>query len=311
MSFPVATVFLVVPLTRVSRYSLLYSSLTTPGYTIRTMFHGAVMNDQPEEMSSAPRKPVTTGLLRFFVLPPVEKRRMIGGIIKKYNYPDFSTEADDTYIYYLVMKYSFFVSSFFSILYWVSYAFHTRLSLFFFTIDVWHYNILARAGTWLEAHGEPGDFVRYSPVASMICSYPFVVGTAVLLIFIPYAWLLFWANVDFDATDLLHWDQALVQKKKGDPHALFKAALKSLLVYLAGFFVSFGLPFMVLHYYPFLEQSGGLFVLILCGFSWLYAIGMSSIVFCYAISYQLKEKRGPFFRNNSPRSCQQREGENS
>src|SRR6266849_2560921 len=99
------------------------------------------MNDQVEETET--QKPVRTGFLRFFVLPPVEKRRMVGGVIKQYNYPNFTKEADDTYIYYLVMKYSFFVAAFFSFLYWVSYIFKTKLNLFFFTIDVWHYNFLA------------------------------------------------------------------------------------------------------------------------------------------------------------------------
>ena len=108
------------------------------------------------------------------------------------------------------MKYSFFVTTTFSFLYWASYAYHTSFNLFFFTIDVWHYNFLARAIAWLTSHEKDtlGHLAQYSVVLSMACSYQFVVGTTLLIIFVPYAWTLFRANIDLDTFDLLHLEPA-------------------------------------------------------------------------------------------------------
>ena len=42
-------------------------------------------------------------MFNMFKLPPVSERRTIGGIIKKFNYPDFTKEADGPLIFIILL----------------------------------------------------------------------------------------------------------------------------------------------------------------------------------------------------------------
>jgi hypothetical protein len=178
----------------------------------------------------------------------------------------------------------------------VSYAGHISFNLLFSTIDVWRYNWLARFLAW---HPEKGHLTDHSFVLAMICSYPLVVSPVLLLIIIPYAWLLFRANIDLDTCDLLHWNRALVEKKGGDPDKLLKACKKSFWQWVSSLFITFGLPDFWLQNMPSLEQSRFLYVVMLAFYTWFYAVSMTSIVLCYATYQQLRAKRGPFFTSKT------------
>jgi hypothetical protein len=235
-----------------------------------------------------------------FTLPPVSQRRMIGGIIQKHAYPGYTKEADDTYIYYLIMKYSFFVTTMLSLLYWGSYANHTSFNFFFFNIDVWHYNFLARVLAALFSHDKsnPGHLVHYSVVLSMICSYSVVVVTVLFVIFVPYAWALFRANIDLDAIDLAHCNKQLFGKISNNQEELPKAYKKSFYVYLIGMFGAFALPMFFLGHHLFLENSTTFFVTFLCFYAGIFSYGIAGVVMCFAVYRQLKQKRGPRFQSN-------------
>ena len=106
-------------------------------------------------------------MFNIFELPPVSQRHMIGGPVKGIFYPpSFTAAADDTYIHYLIMRNSFVVSVIFAAVYFIAAALNTTFNFYFFSIN-----------------GSGPDFF-----SNMIFSYPFVVPTILLLIFVPYGW---------------------------------------------------------------------------------------------------------------------------
>jgi hypothetical protein len=222
---------------------------------------------------------------------------MIGGMIKRANFPLFSRESDDTYIYYLIWKISIVTSSLISFLYGLSWAYQRSVSVGFFQIDVWHYNGLARlvAGIPHSPSDREHHFYEYSFVLQTVCSYPFLTAMVLLSICVPLAWLFFRANIDLDTFDLLHWNQELVSKKGGDPEVLQKVHRKSLYQWLFGLLVLSGLPLFFLRQHHSLEQSPGFFLVILVAFAWLDATGATNAILCFAIFNQLRNKRGPRF----------------
>jgi hypothetical protein len=204
---------------------------------------------------------------------------MVEGRVKKIFYSHLQKEADDAYIFYLVMKNSFFVAGFFSILYWASYTFDIRFDFILFSIYV-----------------EQTGFVR-----SMIWSYPFVVSTVLLIIFVPYGWLLLRENIDFNTYDLLWWNHVLLKQTKGDRKKLMKTFRFVFVVSLIVMYGAFGLPELILRYriYEHLNESYAFFLIVLTFYTWIYSAITYVFVLSAASYWQHWKRLGPRYQQEN------------
>jgi hypothetical protein len=228
-------------------------------------------------------------LLRFFVLPSVEKRQMVFGFVKRSFNPPLSTDYEDTYIYYLLIERSFFVTVAFSVCLWASYVFQKSFNLCFFTIYV-----------------NPADLAR-----SVGWTYWRVVSPTLFLIFLPYGWLLFRSNIDLNTYDLLHWQVRLKedQKKRGRVLArmLVAVGVCAIMPYAA-----WDVPNYIIREYdtgfgkianlPSLHTSYTFFLMTLVFLAWLFSIIPTIAVMGCAIGYQHLRCLGPRYRSNTSSS---------
>jgi hypothetical protein len=215
-------------------------------------------------------------ITRFFKLPPVEKRQMVEGNIREIFFPNLRKEEDDTYIYYLIMTRSFIVAAMFAMLYWISFTYSTTFDLFVFEINVDHAD----------------------PVRSMAQSYSFVVSTALLLIFLPYGWLLFRVNIDLGACDLVRWNRVMREKTGMERHKLMKQYLLGILLLLTIMYTAFCVPKLILSYkvWQQLKYAKVFFISLLIFYTWLFSSATSAIVMCGATFFQHWRRIGPQYR---------------
>jgi hypothetical protein len=201
---------------------------------------------------------------------------MLEGRVRNIFYPYLRKDYDDTYIYYLVMKNSFFVAGFFSILYWASYTFDIHIDLLLFSIYV-----------------EQTGFVR-----SMIWSYPFIVSTLLLILFLPYGWLLFRENINFETHDLLWWNHAMLVKTKGDRTKILKSYRFLFLASLTSMYVLFARPELMLRYniHEHLNNSYVFFCIVLFLFALICAGATYALVLSAAVYWQHWKRLGPHYQ---------------
>jgi hypothetical protein len=215
--------------------------------------------------------------LRLFVLPVVQERRMPGGLLKAFCYPRFSKESDDTYIYYLLIIRGLVVSSFISLLYWISYAWDIRIRLGLFTI-----------------HIDPNNALQ-----SMLDGYFIPVATIQLVIFLSYGWLLFRANIDLNTIDLLHWNSRLVQRVNGNRDRLLTSSLITTLVaFAASYFVCGPVAYLV-DMHPGINNSSATLLGFLIFYAWIYSALPCAIVVGAATAYQQWRRLGPRYHQQS------------
>jgi hypothetical protein len=222
-----------------------------------------------------------TGPLSWFVLPPVEKRHIAQGSLKRLTSPRFTAEADDGYIYYLLYKYSWLVGSTFSLMYGLSYCLRVSFKFYFFTIRI-----------------DPRDVIH-----SVMWSYPFVVPTVLFSIFLPLGWLLLRVNVDLNSYELRRWDEAIGSSACVSRGKLLRKYFAFVVFFLAGPYMCFGYPYMILKHYPDLHDSGLLFVLLMAFDTWIDATSVYVVVMGAAIFYQHWKRLGPCYRDISDLSC--------
>lgn len=76
-------------------------------------------------------------LHKLLKLPPLEERKMSQGLLRRVFLPwQFTKRSDDTYIYYLCARTSFFVTGALLFLHWISLVFQIEINLLFFTITL-------------------------------------------------------------------------------------------------------------------------------------------------------------------------------
>jgi hypothetical protein len=216
-------------------------------------------------------------LLRRFVLPPVEERRMIGFIKASY-FRRLRKDNDDTYIYYLLIEWSLLVTALFALCLLASGIFHMSFPFYFFTI-----------------YTNPDDLAR-----SVGWTYSRVVSTTLLLIFLPYAWLLFRANIDFNTRDLLHWqDRSTEQQRRGN--VLWQMLVDSSVCLMVAY-CSWSVPDYFIGKHPSLQTSYTFFLVTLACLTWLYSAIPVMVVMGCAISYQHLRRLGPRYNSCSLRN---------
>jgi hypothetical protein len=228
-------------------------------------------------------------LLRYFILPPVEKRNKVIGLAV--NLPR-DKARNDIYIYYLVWKYSTLIAAASSLLYFASYYFHTSFNFLFFKIDVWHYNFLASSTASMRSHSSPHRFTAYSFVLSMVCSYSIVVSSTLLVVVIPYAWLLFRANVDLHTLDVQSAYPAFAKALNNDIGKMAKNVRRVYKANIVLLPLAFAAPAMFLLRVDFLEQSILFFVATLCFYTCVYGQMLFFIVFAYTVHRTLQTQFG-------------------
>jgi hypothetical protein len=220
-------------------------------------------------------------VLRFFVLPPVDQRRMVNGIIKAKCYPLFSTEADDTYIYYLLLRLSFFIVAMFSFLLLASEAFKTQFTFYLFTVSV-NPNDLAESAAWV---------------------YSRVVSTMLFVVCLPYGLLLFRANMDFNCFDLLHWNVRLSDEQKRGWPILWRMFVAVGAIFIPAYCSLDATAYVISEYdfaahsmrgeSPSLGTSYMFFTMTLAFYTWIYSFIPMIVVEGCSIGYQHLRRLGP------------------
>ena len=163
-------------------------------------------------------------MFNLFKLPPVSERRMIGGKIQQWFYPNSRVDRDDDYIYYLLLRNSFALTSVFSIPYVISFISGHPIDLYFMTISV-----------------DPDD-------KAMSIGYAFSqrIASLVLTVLLLYAWLLFKANIDMRSFDLLARAPKFAERMAGKRWKIIKWSLILAIVAFLGMFGAFAGPAWIL-----------------------------------------------------------------
>lgn len=136
-----------------------------------------------------------------FTLPPPEKRRMVGEPVRKWFFQNFTTQSNDTYIYYLTFKYSFILCLIFSALNWLSYNFGIEFDFGLFAIAI------------------PKE--EFNKI--FLFSYPLYTSAVLALIVLPFCYGLFRRNVDWKNFDPTWWIDAR-RKKMADVPMRFRSS---------------------------------------------------------------------------------------
>ena len=188
-------------------------------------------------------------MFNFFKLPPVLKRRMIGGKIQKWFYPNSRVDRDDDYIYYLLLRNGFAFTSVFSILYVISFVTGHPIDLYFMTISI-----------------DPDD-------KAMSVGYAFSqkIAPVVLAVFLPYAWLLFKANIDMRSYDLLKRVPKFVERTSGKRGKIIKWSLLIVIFAFLGMFGAFAGPAWILDHHLSTNDSTALLIMFLLIYPVLFA----------------------------------------
>ena len=210
---------------------------------------------------------------RIFTLPPVEHRHMVGGAVKRYLYPYWEKDRDDTYIYYLMTKLGFFISLFLSSFYLSSYFFGFHFYFWLFEIEVG----------------------RETPVNDFMYSYSLISPTILLLILIPYGATLFRVNINLDEIDLLSWNPKGFDMRENNKEHFFSTFSFNRFIFLFLPYGSFALPLLIMDYTTGLHDS--LFFLLLC-ISFFILVHLTCAVFLWSAHMTIRQNkamRGPYY----------------
>ena len=216
---------------------------------------------------------------KIFTLPPVEKRHMVGGIVKDLIYTHWEKDRDDTYIYYLMTKLGFFISLFLSSLYFISYIFGISLDFWLFEIKVG----------------------RETPVNDFIYSHSFVSPTILLMTLIPYGASLFRANINLDEIDLLSWNPKGFDMRENNREHFFRtfSFARFLLLFIP--YGSFALPQLIMDYTTGLHDS--ILFLLFC-IALFILVHVQGIVFFWSGHITIKQnksRQGPYYATDKIR----------
>lgn len=219
-----------------------------------------------------------TQLRSSLILPPREKRKMVGGKLKAILYPHLTTQREDTYIYYLTIRNAAFVLSMLLLPYLASLILSREYDFGLFSIYL-----------------NPDNLVR-----SFIWSYSFVAPSILFATVFPLSLAMFALNVNLDRTDLLAWNPMMLERTNGERTKVMRATRTGGLLCLACMYGSFALPEMILRYelWHGLNNSFVFLIVVISFLLFVLSAALNAILFCSCAYYQASRNMGPRFSNH-------------
>lgn len=171
---------------------------------------------------------------KIFLLPPAHERRMIKGPLQQALFPNFISEKNDHYVYYLCFKYSFVIGLFLSLINWLFYEFGLSVEIGSFSVK----------------------FSQTGFNKEFLYSYPFYMAAISWTLILPFYYWLFKKNVDPKSFISYSW----VDKKKllDDPDPSSKNLQIATLSFVMPPFVGVALYWLCNRL--FLTESYGFFI---------------------------------------------------